>query len=528
MTATGGERASVIFDLPTEQGVNESERLLTRLCQRSFLKLWAYANLYTDEGLRDGKGSAKELCDALVVFGDDVLIFSDKHIAFQADKPLEVAWPRWYKRAVLESTKQLWGAKSWLQRFPKRVFLDAKCTRPLPVALPEYPRFHLVAVTRGTREASLRHFGDGTGSHFLATDVVGEENLNTPFTFGLQPSTKGFVHVFDEASLDIVMEELDTADDLIRYLVAREEFLGRSEPVVHAPGEEELVAAYLTTMGGDDEHCFVNLKPGDKPTVVMFDGSHYAAPKGNAAYVEKKRADAGSRFWDELIERFVAIADPAIAPLQVAFAPADVERALRYMAAESRFRRRMLVDALRSLLAKAPADRAASRIFHDRTKPDPTYIFLIVPEEEGESAQDYRTRRASMLHAYCRLAKLRMPDATVYVGLAFNHLGEERRQYSEDLMVWEQKAWNDEVKAELERMRDALGILGEGALVRKFHDQEFPEIRLPRRAVAAPRLQSLFPGLSSRSGAGRRERAKKKAQKVKTKSKRHNRKRKRK
>lgn len=524
---TDRERLSVIFDLSEEQGVNESERLLTRLCKRSFLKLWAYANLYTDEGLRDGKGSAKELCDALVVFGDDVLIFSDKHITFQADKPLEVAWPRWYKRAVLESTKQLWGAKSWLQRFPKRVFIDAKCTRGPPAALPEHPRFQLIAVTRGTREASLKHFGDGTGSHWLATDVVGDKNLKTPFTFGLQPSTKGFVHVFDEASLDIVMEELDTADDLIRYLVKREEFLGRPEPVVHAPGEEELVAAYLTTMGSDDEHCFVNLKSGDKPTVVMFDGSHYTGLKGNQAYVEKKRADVASRFWDELIEQFIAIADPAITPMQIAFQPADVERALRYMAAESRFSRRMLVDALRGLLAKAPADRAASRIFHNKTKPDPTYVFLVVPEEEGEPEQDYRTRRASMLHAYCRLAKLRMPDATVFVGLAFNHLGKERRQYSEDLMVWEQQVWNDEVKAELEHMRDELGILGEGALVREFHDQEFPEVRRPqRREAAMPRLQSFFPGLSGRRGAGRRDRDKKKAEKAKAKSKRENRKRK--
>ncbi len=118
-----------LFDLGDSEGVNESERILTNLCRRSFLRLWSQTNIYTDEGFKDGKGGTKELCDALVIFGNDVIIFSDKHIKFQADKELEVAWPRWYKRAVLDSCRQLHGAKSWLTRFPERVFLDSRCLR---------------------------------------------------------------------------------------------------------------------------------------------------------------------------------------------------------------------------------------------------------------------------------------------------------------------------------------------------------------------------------------------------------------
>ena len=33
--------------------------------------------IYTNEGFRDGRWSTKELCDALVIFGEDNLIFSD-------------------------------------------------------------------------------------------------------------------------------------------------------------------------------------------------------------------------------------------------------------------------------------------------------------------------------------------------------------------------------------------------------------------------------------------------------------------
>lgn len=94
-----------MFDLAGSEGVNESERVLTQLCRKSFLRLWSQTNVFTDEGFKDGKGATKELCDALVVFGDDVIIFSDKHVVFQADKDLKVAWPRWYKRAVRDSCR---------------------------------------------------------------------------------------------------------------------------------------------------------------------------------------------------------------------------------------------------------------------------------------------------------------------------------------------------------------------------------------------------------------------------------------
>ncbi len=51
-------------------GLTASERVLAELCDVSFLKLWTYPNLF--------KKRAKELTDLLVVFGQDVIIFSDK------------------------------------------------------------------------------------------------------------------------------------------------------------------------------------------------------------------------------------------------------------------------------------------------------------------------------------------------------------------------------------------------------------------------------------------------------------------
>lgn len=94
------------------RGVTYSERYLNHLAQRSFLSLWSYPNLYTDDGVRNGKGDGKELCDLMVVFDNHIIIFSDKHCAFPNHPSIDVSWERWFKRAVLKSSRQLFGVNS--------------------------------------------------------------------------------------------------------------------------------------------------------------------------------------------------------------------------------------------------------------------------------------------------------------------------------------------------------------------------------------------------------------------------------
>src|SRR5712675_1108287 len=138
------------------RGTTDSERALARLARKAFLSLWSYPNVYSNEGRSGRGGDGKELTDLLVVFGTDVLLFSDKHCAFQEGTDIEVAWPRWYKRAVEKSARQLAGAESFLRRFPARVFLDKSCQTRLPVAVPDsgLARYFLIAVTRGGHGAA--------------------------------------------------------------------------------------------------------------------------------------------------------------------------------------------------------------------------------------------------------------------------------------------------------------------------------------------------------------------------------------
>ncbi len=467
-----------VFDLSTAEGVNESERYLVRLCRRSFLSLWSHANLHTDQDMRDGRGSAKEFADVLVVFGNDVIIFSDKDIAFQEDKPVNLAWSRWYKRAIAESAKQLHGAMNWLQRFPNRVFLDSLCTRALPVDIPAgaQARFHLVAVARGSFKSCAKYFRGGLGTLQIDTSVVARAHVHSLFTVGTVSPGKAFVHVFDEFALKVVMTEMDTVTDFIDYLTAREALLTSTRTVIRAAGEEQLVAAYLTN---GDLHGRGFLPPsarGRNFDSVYFDESHFEGLHKRPEYLAKKRLDKPSYAWDEIVERFIQIGSPQITAPDLQQPNHETEQALRLLAAESRFRRRILVEALGTFLqAAAGTGLRRARLFTTEQDPTIVYVFLTVPKSETETYDEYRRHRVAVLHAYCRCAKLKCPDGITFIGLALDHPDRAYRGMSEDLLVYIADDFNEEVRAEAERYRAELGILPDNLEVQRATATEYPE-----------------------------------------------------
>lgn len=467
-----------IFDLSNADGVNESERLLMRLCRKSFLSLWAHANLHTAQDMRHGKGSAKEFADVLVVFGNDVIVFSDKHIEFQCNREIEIAWSRWFKRAIAESAKQLHGAMSWLRRFPDRIFLDAACTRPLPVALPsrDVACYHLVAVTRGSRDACLKLFPGSFGTLQIDTGVEGSNHEQRPFTIGALDRSKHFVHVLDELSLEVVMDEMNTITDFVQYLNARESFMNPTDIIVHAAGEEQLVAAYILS-GDDSKHPFLPDVIG--PTMhglVIFDESHYPTLKKHPDYQEKRRQDKRSQIWDDVIERFIRLGDPTLAYPGFEQPNHETEKALRIMAAEPRFRRYLLIEALGEMLEAAmeQPDRRRARLFTTREQSDLVYIFLVTPKLATQDFDEYRRQRVALLHAYCRIAKLRFSQANTFVALGIDHPARDYKLSSEDVIVFTCQEYTPKEKAEAEYFQRETGILGEGFTMKEGYAMKFP------------------------------------------------------
>lgn len=155
-----GTPLSAWHDALAGDSQTDSERYLTALARRAFLTLWSYPNVFTDEGRSKGKGDGKELCDLLVIFGNDILIFSDKQCEFIPHADVKVAWGRWYKRAIEKSANQLAGAKSWILRHADRLYLDRQCQHRLPIEIPdlEHCRIHLIAVAKGATEHAARYW----------------------------------------------------------------------------------------------------------------------------------------------------------------------------------------------------------------------------------------------------------------------------------------------------------------------------------------------------------------------------------
>ena len=147
-------------------GITPSEQYLSLLSHQSFLSLWSFSNIFNDKGIVDGKGVGKEICDLLVVFGNDIIIFSDKSCEYKDTGRLAVDWNRWYRKAIVKSVDQLVGAERWIKNYSDRIFLDPNCKEPFPIDLPppEEMRIHRVAIALGAKKDCRKFYKGGSGS----------------------------------------------------------------------------------------------------------------------------------------------------------------------------------------------------------------------------------------------------------------------------------------------------------------------------------------------------------------------------
>lgn len=172
----------MIFKNPlASRGVTESERYLEKLCNRTFLSMWSYPGIYRDQWRSTAKSVGKEICDLLVIFESNVIIFSDKYCEFPYTDNLALDWCRWFRRAVWKSSQQLLGAKRWISDHPKRLFLDRNCTSPFPIRFPatDELKFHLIVVAHGSSKRCSEVLG-GSGSFMIAPLITGKDHFNYP------------------------------------------------------------------------------------------------------------------------------------------------------------------------------------------------------------------------------------------------------------------------------------------------------------------------------------------------------------
>lgn len=486
----------------------ESERYLAKIARKAFLSLWSYSNVHTDEGRAQGKGDGKELCDLLVVFGNHVLIFSDKACDFPNHPDIKVAWGRWYKSAVEKSVRQLIGAEKFLKSHPGRIFLDKNCSVPFPFQLPDptSATFHLIAVTRGSYAAAHAFWKkQSSGSLMIDTSLEGRAHLQVPFRIGWPADKKRFVHVLDEMTIDVLLEEFDTVPDLIEYFDAKERFL-TSVPIVTVAGEEQLVARYQMSFEGG-RHVLPEVPDGaDFVALVEGDWEQYYFSQERAA---RCQADAGSYMWDALIEyqsRFIR-SGQAGSPFFENASVDDHESVVRALASETRFSRRILSEAFRYALNQSKPGHKFARIMPSAAHPNRQYVFLTIPRVYTLDYQDYRAARVELLLTYCHGLKLKFPDVLEIIGIASEPLVEQASSQDFVFVSLDQPLSPEEEQL-LRQACDEVGIFQDETMVAKpFHASEYPRASHP--TIPAHTGQPIFMNRAMRRAFERQQKREK-------------------
>lgn len=454
-----------------QTGITPSEQYLGQLCRKSFLSLWSYQNVFTDRGKNEKNRQGKELCDLLVIFENDIIIFSDKSCEMPDTGDIWLDWSRWYKRAIEKSASQVFGAERWLKEHPNRLFIDPHCQQPFPLPIPpeDHRTIHRVVVALGSKERAERHFGEGSrGSLTLASWLRGQDHTtrgegSSPFSVGHVDTDKGFVHVFNDVTLDIVMSELDTISDFIQYLTAKTDFL-ESCNLVQCAGEEEFLGFYLQNL--DDEGNFlpaaVEKAVSEGRTMIhiaegMWD-EYLLSPIAHARRQEKEE----SRFIDSLVEHLSAhlLSGTLLYGNDDEFS--DQETNLRFLASEPRYNRAVISTAIGQKLATTPSNVRSSIIIRS-SRLDRLFVFLLWPRTIGQRQKAYRRERHEMMGAYCYIVKYMNPDVRYVVCLS-TEPGSTRRRRSEDLVSFDFEGWTDEDDKQAAQLQEELDILTDFSL----------------------------------------------------------------
>jgi len=421
-------------------GVNDSEKLLTEYCERSFFKLWSYSNPYNDQ--------AKEFCDVLAVIDDKIFMFFDRRSAFQTAVDLRTAWSRWKKKTVDKQLKTIAGAERYL-RNGRPIFLDAKKKTLLPVKLDlERMKLYRILIAHGTKESA-------GGSLALSYD-----NLNntgeTPFSVKLDKSA--IVHVFDSNSLPIVFSTLDTILDFSTYLDAKEDAINSSDRFSY-DAEEDVVARFFSIFdAAKNRPCIVPQGVEERDLVI---------PRGlwqqfNATNAYRRIEDrrAPSYLWDRMLAR---MCEKILVGEFVGDSPAFARPSpILEMTKEPRFCRHTLSDLIHNLSEDVLRGRMPTALGPSIIPSfylNRAYVFLpIPPAEKTMSALQAQSWPRKLLQAACVAAKTRCPQFQVIIGVGMEYAKPPGAMYPEHFILLDFATWTPAMFAASRDAAEASGF----------------------------------------------------------------------
>ena len=416
---------------------------------------------YNSRRDKPSSGQGKEICDLLVVFDRDVFVFSDKSVGWNDDSELEVAWSRWRRGAIEKSLRQLDGAFSHLIRNPEDVFLDKGLTRRLPVRIPPYENgnYHLILVAHGAGKACSANFQCSRGSLVVHTGLSCDDQ--EPFVVGEYTPKGRFVHVFDEATVGLMLGELDTIADFRDYICAKEAFVRNGGELIYC-GEEDLLAFYLGNRNPVREGASAlaalggHLKEGQVESALQIEEGAWDHHIATGDWARTRDMVSGSYAWDRLIERFVhhSLTDSQFWPAK--HGVRGTERNVRQLSRESRFGRRHIVSICSQALAAGSQRPWRLWCVQSPANHGLLYVFLSLNYEGRMTYEEFRRWRLHVLSVALVVMSQSQTQFDEYLGISM--AGTSSAEFSEDIMLLDESLVTAEVLDQVREFQDETGF----------------------------------------------------------------------
>lgn len=342
-----------------------SEEFVSRLCAQSFLPFWSYLSPI-------GKNN-KELCDVLIVCGNNVVIVSVKDISVSDHHDEAVQFERWTRKAIDDSAQQIYGAERFLNSVDEIFTRDG-----IIIKIPHKSkrRIFRVAIAFGSKPDFPLLYGD----------------------FG-----RGFVHVFDEQSTSIVLNELDTITDFTDYLIAKEDFLAKCKVLI--PSEADFLAIYLQT----------GLKFDGKFDTITCGDDEWGLYVKSDDYLNWQKDILPSYIWDELVN---TMHKHHVRPETSKERVQQLEEAVRHINLEPRINRIELGKVLLDAIEK----KVSRRMIRPLPGSKHTYVFIPLSKKNWEGKE-------SELKICCTIARADNLEAETIIGIAIGQSPTTRELY---------------------------------------------------------------------------------------------------
>lgn len=388
--------------------VNTTEKTLSDLCDLAFLKLWSFPNPYKEPG--------KELCDVLVVFDNNIIIFSVKNIKYNENKGL-TGWQRWKRKAIDESITQINGAEKWIKNHPDQIYLNKNCNTIIPINSKKKFKIYRIVVAHGISDSIANIPGNTSGSLGIK---YSDNNDFEDVQYFVELPKSPIYHILDSANLEILLKELDTITDFINYLKEKEKAIKLSKIVTYT-GEEDVMGQYLRTIEPETGKHYI-LKDKNKDLIVDFENMIWKNFSNSYEYKEKKILDKSSYLWDKYLQQLCeyALNGELTGNIDIFQESSPIKE----MAKESRFYRRILSGGIIQSVNYFPeiADdytRQVRLIMSEDNKS--AYVFLQIKYNEQDDYETVvRPKRRQMLNIACGTLKNKHSFLQKIVGIAIN------------------------------------------------------------------------------------------------------------